>query len=145
VAISADPPEVSRDLCRKAGYTFTVLSVPNAEVIRRYHLLHAGGGPDGHDLARPAEFLVDSRGWCAGSILRRTFECERVWTRCWLLQRVYSSTKRRAAIVDDPILGRSSQRFWQVCQRKGQTGLRTHSTSRLLVTRDEFSPTSCYP
>lgn len=62
MAISVDPPEVSRDLCRKAGYTFTVLSDPNAEVTRRYHLLHAGGGPDGHDIARPAEFLVDSSG-----------------------------------------------------------------------------------
>ena len=51
MAISVDPPQVSRDLCRKAGYTFTVLSDPNAEVIRRYHLLHAGGGPDGHDIA----------------------------------------------------------------------------------------------
>jgi peroxiredoxin len=60
VAISVDPPEVSRDLCRKAGYTFTLLSDPNAEVIRRYNLLHAGGGPDGHDIARSAEFLVDS-------------------------------------------------------------------------------------
>jgi hypothetical protein len=29
-------------------------------VIRRYHLLHTGGGPDGHDIARPAELLVDS-------------------------------------------------------------------------------------
>jgi peroxiredoxin len=59
VAISVDPPEVSRVLSKKAGYTFTLLSDPNAEVIRRYHLLHAGGGPDGHDIARPAEFLVD--------------------------------------------------------------------------------------
>jgi peroxiredoxin len=62
VAISVDPPEVSRDLCRKAGYTFPLLSDPNAEVIRRYDLLHVGGGPDGHDIARPAEFLVDSSG-----------------------------------------------------------------------------------
>jgi len=61
VAISVDPPEVSRDLSKKAGYTFGILSDPNAEVIRRYHLLHAGGGPEGrHDIARPAEFLVDS-------------------------------------------------------------------------------------
>jgi len=59
VAISVDPPEVTRDLSRKAGYTFTVLSDPNAEVIRRYHLLHTGGGPDGQEIARPAEFLVD--------------------------------------------------------------------------------------
>jgi len=60
VAISVDPPEVSRDLCKKAGYTFSVLSDPKAEVIRRYDLLHVGVGPEGHDVARPAEFLVDS-------------------------------------------------------------------------------------
>ena len=60
VAISVDAPEVSRDLARKAGYTFPVLSDPDAEVIRRYHVLHAGAGPEGHDIARPAEFLVDT-------------------------------------------------------------------------------------
>ena len=60
MAISVDSPEVSRDLSKKAGYTFTILSDPNVEVIRRYDLLHVGGGPDGHDIARPAEFLVDS-------------------------------------------------------------------------------------
>jgi peroxiredoxin len=60
VAISVDRPEISRDLSKKAGYSFTILSDPNAEVIRRYDLLHVGGGPDGHDIARPAEFLVDS-------------------------------------------------------------------------------------
>lgn len=59
VAISVDSPEVSRDLSTKAGYTFTLLSDPSAEVIGRYHLLHKGGGPDGHDIARPAEFLLD--------------------------------------------------------------------------------------
>lgn len=62
VAISVDPPAVSADLCRKAGYTFTFLSDPDTVVIRRYNLLHPGGGPDGHDIARPAEFLVDSTG-----------------------------------------------------------------------------------
>jgi peroxiredoxin len=31
-------------------------------VIRRYDLLHAGAGIDGADIARPAEFLVDSSG-----------------------------------------------------------------------------------
>jgi peroxiredoxin len=60
VAISVDTPEVSRDLARKAGYTFPILSDPDTAVIRRYHLLHAGGGPNEHDIARPAEFLVDS-------------------------------------------------------------------------------------
>jgi peroxiredoxin len=44
----------------KAGYTFTILSDPHADVIRQYDLLHAGGGPNGTDIARPAEFLLDS-------------------------------------------------------------------------------------
>ncbi len=63
VAISVDPPEVSREHCRKQGYTYIFLSDPKAEVIRRYDLLDAHGAPrDGHDIARPAEFLVDSTG-----------------------------------------------------------------------------------
>lgn len=62
VAISVDLPEVSRDLCEKAGYTFTFLSDPKAEVIRRYDLVHAGQGINGQDIARPAEFLLDSSG-----------------------------------------------------------------------------------
>lgn len=62
VAISVDPSDVSRDLAQKAGYTFPLLSDPNTEVIRRYDLVHAGAGENGHDIARPAEFLVDSSG-----------------------------------------------------------------------------------
>jgi peroxiredoxin len=62
VAISVDTPEVSRDLAKKAGYTFPILSDPQAETIRRYNLLHKGGGPEGSDIARPAEFLVDTSG-----------------------------------------------------------------------------------
>ena len=62
VAISVDTPEQSRDLCNKAGYTYTFLSDPKAEVIRRYDILHPGAGDDGQDIARPAEFLLDSSG-----------------------------------------------------------------------------------
>jgi peroxiredoxin len=61
-AISVDSPETSRRLCQKLGLGFPVLSDPKAEVIRRYDLLHAHGGPKGADIARPAEFLVDSSG-----------------------------------------------------------------------------------
>jgi peroxiredoxin len=60
VAISVDRPEVSRNLAKKSGYTFPILSDPDAAVIRRYHILHPAGGPDEHDIARPAEFLVDA-------------------------------------------------------------------------------------
>jgi peroxiredoxin len=62
VAISVDAPEVSRNLAQKAGYSFTLLSDPNGAVIRGYQLLHARGGPEGTDISRPAEFLVDSSG-----------------------------------------------------------------------------------
>ena len=62
VAISVDPPEVSREFARKAGFTFPVLSDPNAEAIRSYDLVHKGAGASGRDIARPAEFLVDSSG-----------------------------------------------------------------------------------
>lgn len=62
VAISVDSPEVSRDLRERVGYTFTFLSDPQAEAIRRYDLLHAGAGEEGRDIARPAEFLIDSTG-----------------------------------------------------------------------------------
>ena len=76
VAISVDAPQVSQDLSRKAGYMFTILSDPDAVVVRRYHLLHTGGGPEGHDIARPAEFLVDS-----GRIVRWTNFTEDVRVR----------------------------------------------------------------
>lgn len=62
VAISADPPEVTREHVRRLGLSFTFLCDPQAEVIRRYELLHAGAGPDGADIARPAEFLIDAAG-----------------------------------------------------------------------------------
>ena len=62
VAISVDPPEVSRNLAQQADYTFTFLSDPNLEVTRRYDLVHTDGGGKGNDIARPAEFLVDSTG-----------------------------------------------------------------------------------
>jgi peroxiredoxin len=62
VAISVDTPELSRNLCQKAGYTYTFLSDSKAEVIRRYDLLHPGAGINGQDIARPAEFLLDSSG-----------------------------------------------------------------------------------
>ena len=62
VAISVDSPQESRDLCKKAGYTFPFLSDPNTDAIRKYDVLHRGAGVDGHDIARPAEFLVDASG-----------------------------------------------------------------------------------
>ena len=62
VAISVDTTEESRDLCKNAGFTFPFLSDPNTTAISAYDLLHKGAGVNGHDVARPGEFLVDSSG-----------------------------------------------------------------------------------
>ena len=62
VAISVDPPSINHDHRQKVGLTFPLLSDEKAETIRRYDLLHPKGGPDGTDISRPAEFLVDSSG-----------------------------------------------------------------------------------
>jgi peroxiredoxin len=62
VGISVDPPDVNRRQSQKRGYKFPLLSDPKAEVIRRYDVLHPGAGPKGADIARPAEFLIDSNG-----------------------------------------------------------------------------------
>jgi peroxiredoxin len=60
VAISVDSNAESRKLCQDRGYTFPFLSDGKAETIRDYGVLHAGGGENGRDIARPAEFLVDA-------------------------------------------------------------------------------------
>jgi len=62
VGISVDSPAESQKLCQSRGYTFPFLSDPKAETIRRYGVLHAKGGEEGKDIARPAEFLVDAAG-----------------------------------------------------------------------------------
>jgi peroxiredoxin len=62
VGISVDPPDVNRRHSQKLGYTFPLLSDPDAKIIRRYDVLHPGAGPKGADIARPAEFLLDSNG-----------------------------------------------------------------------------------
>ena len=60
VAISTDTSEDSRNLAQSQGYTFPILSDHSADVIRRYDLAHKGAGISGEDIARPAEFLIDS-------------------------------------------------------------------------------------
>ena len=61
-AISVDPVETNLRHSKKMGYTFSFLADPDAEVIRRYDVLHPKAGPKGQDIARPAEFLLDPSG-----------------------------------------------------------------------------------
>jgi peroxiredoxin len=67
VSISVDKPEKTREMMvQKAGYTFTFLSDPKLEAIRRYDLVHAEELASGRDIARPAEFLLDRSERSAG-------------------------------------------------------------------------------
>jgi peroxiredoxin len=62
VGISVDPPEINQRQSQKLGYMFPLLSDPKMQIIRRYDVLHPGAGPKGADIARPAEFFLDSNG-----------------------------------------------------------------------------------
>jgi peroxiredoxin len=74
VAISVDSPEINRDnMLQKAGYTFTFLSDPKLDAIRRYDLVHAGQGENGADIARPAEFLIDPSGTVRWRMMTENF------------------------------------------------------------------------
>lgn len=87
-AISVDPPEASRNLASKRGYTYTILSDPKADVIRRYDVLHPGAGEGGQDIARPAEFLLDSHG-----LVRWVNLTEDFWVRATPEQLLEASQK----------------------------------------------------
>ncbi len=62
VAISVDSPGANERLRKIAGYSFLFLSDEKAQVIRQWDLLHPHAGISGADIARPAEFLLDSTG-----------------------------------------------------------------------------------
>lgn len=62
MAISADPQDVLREHLAKTGWTYTFLSDPQAEAIRKYGLVHAKAGANGEDISRPAEILIDPTG-----------------------------------------------------------------------------------
>lgn len=62
VAISVDPPSESQHLREIAGYSFVFLSDEKAQVIHQWDLVHPHAGIEGADIARPAEYLLDSSG-----------------------------------------------------------------------------------
>jgi len=77
-----DTPEESATLAQKAGYTYTILSDADRQVIRRYGVLHSGAGENGRDIARPAEFLVDAAGVVRWVNLTEDFRVRATPTRC---------------------------------------------------------------
>ena len=74
VGISVDTPDQTRvHMIKEAGYSFTFLSDPNLETIRRYDLIHAHELASGKDIARPAEFLLDSSGTIRWRMITENF------------------------------------------------------------------------
>ena len=74
VGISVDTPEKTRDyMLQKAGYTLTFLSDPKLDAIRRYDLVHVKEIASGKDIARPAEFLLDSSGTVRWRMITKNF------------------------------------------------------------------------
>ncbi len=61
VAVSVDPPAVSKKHAAEQGFSFVFLSDESGQVLTKWDLLHKDGH-DGHDISRPAEFLIDSTG-----------------------------------------------------------------------------------
>lgn len=62
VAISLEKPELSRRVVSLNKLPFPILVDQGGVVIRRFGLLHAGGGPAGADTAMPAQVLVAPDG-----------------------------------------------------------------------------------
>lgn len=60
IAISVDAPGLSQRLRESAGYSFLFLSDDKLQAIREWDLVHPHAGENGADIARPAEFLLDS-------------------------------------------------------------------------------------
>jgi peroxiredoxin len=74
VGISVDTPEETRKyMMQAAGYTFTFLSDPKLETIRRYDLVHAHELASGKAISRPAEFLIYPSGTVRWRMVTKNF------------------------------------------------------------------------
>ena len=54
--------EKTRDGLSSAGLTYPLLADPDLEAIDAYGLRHTAAGLGGHDISRPATFVVDREG-----------------------------------------------------------------------------------
>ena len=62
LAISTDSVEKNAEVAANVGLSYRVLSDPELHAVDAFGLRHAGAGIDGHDIARPATFVIDERG-----------------------------------------------------------------------------------
>ena len=62
IAVSPDPNERSQKMAEGLRLAYRFVADPDLAVTRRYGLVHAGGGPDGLDVPRPATAVLDRDG-----------------------------------------------------------------------------------
>ena len=62
LALSPDSNERSQELANRLHVNYRFLADTDLAVTRRLGLVHAGGGPGGKDVPRPATILIDRAG-----------------------------------------------------------------------------------
>jgi len=62
IAISPDPNERSQDLADKLNAKYRFVTDRDLAVSRRLGLVHAGAGPEGQDVPKPATIVIDREG-----------------------------------------------------------------------------------
>ena len=62
IAVSPDSNEQSQRLADGLRLAYRFVADRDLAVSRRYGLIHAGGGPDGEDVPRPATVVLDRDG-----------------------------------------------------------------------------------
>lgn len=62
LALSPDSNERSQDLANRLRVNYRFLADRDLAVARRLGLVHAGGGPNGTDVPRPATVVIDREG-----------------------------------------------------------------------------------
>ena len=60
--MSVESAAKTREALGSAGLNFPLLADPDFEAIDAYGLRHPGAGFGGHDISRPATFLIDRDG-----------------------------------------------------------------------------------
>lgn len=62
LAISVDPPEISKGVSQRYDLAFPILCDTERQVIKTYGLLHKIANPSGKDIAKPAQVLIERGG-----------------------------------------------------------------------------------
>ena len=71
LAIAVDPPRRARRVVETSRLAFPILCDTEREAIRKYGVVHKGGGPRNSDIALPAHFLIDTDGRIAWQHIAR--------------------------------------------------------------------------